>query len=243
MPSQQLVIVSDAHLGMAPPGTEEAFHAFLDAVPELGDALLVNGDLFHFWFSWRRVVPRGGLATVMRLAALAKRMPVALTGGNHDRWGGTFWEHDLGIRFSPGELRLAVGGTAVIAVHGDGVAEAHWRGRLIHRVIGGRFVPGVFRLLHPDAGMWLVDRLGGHLGDTTADPAVLDEAAGRQRAWAAARLAAEAGAALLVMGHTHRPALEEPLPGRRYLNPGAWLDGHRYAVASAGGVELRRFQG
>ena len=41
-----LVIISDAHLGVAPPGTEEALLEFLEAVPELGDCLLINGDLF-----------------------------------------------------------------------------------------------------------------------------------------------------------------------------------------------------
>lgn len=243
MPPQQLVIVSDAHLGTAPAGVEEAFHAFLDAVPTLGDALLINGDLFHFWFAWRRVVPRAGLATVARLGALARRMPVAMTGGNHDRWGGTFWEQDLGIRFSRQELRLSAGAATVLAVHGDGVAEARWRGRMIHSVVGSPIVPGLFSLLHPDAGIWLVDRLGGHLGDSNASAAVLDAAARRQQAWAAERLRAEPELTLLVMGHTHRPALEEPLPGRRYLNPGAFLDGYRYAVATRDGAELRQFQG
>jgi UDP-2,3-diacylglucosamine pyrophosphatase LpxH len=43
------------------------------------------------------------------------------------------------------------------------------------------------------------------------------------------------------MGHTHTPAQSEPFPGRRYCNPGAWLDGFRYAVATEQAVELRQF--
>jgi UDP-2,3-diacylglucosamine pyrophosphatase LpxH len=41
------------------------------------------------------------------------------------------------------------------------------------------------------------------------------------------------------MGHTHRPVLTEPTPGRQYVNPGAWMDGYRYAVISETGAELR----
>jgi UDP-2,3-diacylglucosamine pyrophosphatase LpxH len=48
---------------------------------------------------------------------------------------------------------------------------------------------------------------------------------------------------LLVMGHTHRPALAEVSPGRWYVNPGAWMDGCCYAIASRSTVELRRFPG
>jgi hypothetical protein len=43
------------------------------------------------------------------------------------------------------------------------------------------------------------------------------------------------------MGHTHRPALIEPFPERRYVNPGAWLDGLRYAIATDHGVELHQY--
>jgi UDP-2,3-diacylglucosamine pyrophosphatase LpxH len=59
--------------------------------------------------------------------------------------------------------------------------------------------------------------------------------------WAETRLARDPSLGLLVLGHTHRPALTEPAPGRRYLNPGAWFDGFRYAVATERVVELRRF--
>ncbi len=240
---ERLVIVSDSHLGAVPDRVEEAFLAFLDQVERFGDGLLVNGDLFEFWFSYRRVIPRAGVRVVARLGELARRIPVAMTGGNHDRWGGSFWETELGIRFAPQELRLQLGGRTVLAVHGDGVAEAHWRGRLIHKITRHPLTSTLYRLMHPDAGIWLVKRFSGHLADSTRDAAVLDAAAARQRTWAERRLAAEPDVALLVMGHTHRTALTEPKPGQRYLNPGAWLDGLRYAVATAQGVELSQFPG
>lgn len=243
MPMERLVIVSDAHLGSVPERVEEAFLAFLDHVPAIGDGLLVNGDLFDFWFSYKRVIPRAGIRVVAQLASLARRLPVAMTGGNHDRWGGSFWENDLGIRFGAQELRLPLGGGTVLAVHGDGVAEAHWRGRLMHRISKHPLTSAVYHLLHPDIGIWLVDRMSGHLADSTSDAAGLDAAAVRQRTWAERRLAEEPEVTLLVMGHTHRPALTEPHPGQRYLNPGAWLDGLRYAVATESGVTLSQFPG
>ena len=55
------------------------------------------------------------------------------------------------------------------------------------------------------------------------------------------RLSSSTLIGLLVMAHTHRPALTEPFPGRRYLNPGAWIEGRCYAVASGDGVELKQW--
>lgn len=243
MAIERLVIVADAHLGAVPADVEAAFLEFLDVVPSLGDGLLINGDLFAFWFAYRRAIPREGVAVLARLAALARTMPVAMTGGNHDRWGDTFWEQELGIRFSPDELRIPLATGAALAVHGDGVAEARWHGRLLHSAFRHPVTSGIYRLLHPDFGFWLVDRFAGRLADATRDPAVLDAAAARQRAWAEARLRAAPELTLLVMGHTHRPALAEVAPGRWYLNPGAWMDGFCYATAGGGTVMLRRFRG
>lgn len=237
----RLVIVSDAHLGAVPAAVEQGFLRFLDAVPDLGDGLLINGDLFDFWYAWRRVIPRAGIRVVSRLAALAERMPVALAGGNHDRWGGSFWHDELGIRYSPGELRLDFGGRSALAVHGDGVAEEKKRSVLLHHITRHPVTDAVFSVIHPDFGIWLVDRLSNHLADSTRHPEVLDRAATRQRAWAEARLRSDAGLALLVMGHTHRATAVELLPGQWYLNPGAWFEGARYAVATPESVELRQF--
>lgn len=214
---------------------------FLDRVPTLGDALLVNGDLFDFWFAWRRAIPRGGFRVASALAQLARKCPVFMTGGNHDRWGDSFWDRDAGITFGAEGVRLKVGARDTVAIHGDGLTEQHWSAKLMHRITRNRVTIATFRSLPPDFGFWLVDRLSGKLADSTRDAAVLDRAATAQAAWAERYLAQNPSVGLLILGHTHRTALREVAPGRRYLNPGAWLDGLRYAVANGESVELRTF--
>ncbi len=240
---RRLVIVSDAHLGAVPEATEAALLRFLEAVPGLGDGLLVNGDLFDFWFAYRRAIPRAGFRVASALATLGRRLPVLLTGGNHDRWGDSFWDREAGLRFGADGLRFRLGDRDVFALHGDGVAEQRWSGRLLHRITRHPVTVAGFRALPADLGFWLVDRMSGRLADDSRDAAVLDRAAAAQRAWAETRLQDEPGLHLLVMGHTHRPCLAEPEPGRWYLNPGAWADGFRYAVATPGGATLHRFEG
>src|SRR5512133_2674191 len=110
-----LVVVSDAHLGVAPSGVEEALLSFLEAVPDLGDCLLVNGDLFDFWFSYGRVIPRRGFHVAAALARLRRRVPIVMVGGNHDRWGGDFWERDVGVQFDPRRLTFDIGTRRVAA--------------------------------------------------------------------------------------------------------------------------------
>ncbi|MGH7581545.1 MAG: UDP-2,3-diacylglucosamine diphosphatase [Gemmatimonadales bacterium] len=241
MPGHTLVVVSDAHLGVTPPAVEEALLAFLDAVPTLGDSLLVNGDLFDFWFSYSRVVPRRGFLVAAALARLARRLPVLMVGGNHDRWGGDLWSRDLGLRFDPHRLSFNIGRLRVAAIHGDGLTEPRRRAMLLHRLINHPATSAVYRALHPDLGFRLVEMLSPQLGDHNPDEARLEAAAAQQRAWAAALLAREPELGMVIMGHTHRAELSRTPTGGTYLNPGAWFEGLRYAVATEDGAVLRQF--
>jgi UDP-2,3-diacylglucosamine hydrolase len=241
VPGHTLVVVSDAHLGVTPPAVEEALLAFLDAVPTLGDSLLVNGDLFDFWFSYSRVVPRRGFHVAAALAHLARRMPVLMVGGNHDRWGGDFWSRDLGLRFEPYRLSFRLGRAQVAAIHGDGVGEGRRGARILHRMIHHPATSAIYRALHPELGFRLVEALSPHLGDQGADERRLEAAAAQQRAWATGLLAREPELGMVIMGHTHRPEVARAPGGGTYLNPGAWFDGFRFAVATEDGAELRQF--
>jgi len=243
MPLERLVVVSDAHLGAAPRAVEDAFLAFLDELPRLGDGLLINGDLFHFWFGQRHAIPVPGVRILPAIAALTKRIPLAMTGGNRDRWGDPFWQSDLGVRFDPQRLRLRLGDTALLALHGDCVPEDTWQARLRHRLAALPVTSAVYRALPADLGYRLVGRFGGGLLHGNHDAQAMDRAALRQRIWAERLFQETPDVAYLVMGHTHRAAAAELAPGRHYLNPGAWLDEFRYGVVTRSGVELKRFPG
>ena len=242
MPSRVLV-VADAHLGQVPPAIESAFHSFLEAVPDLGEALLINGDLFDFWFEYGAVIPRRHFGTVAKLQALrAKGIAITLIGGNHDRWGGDFLSKDLGIGFHGGAAEIDVAGRRAFVAHGDGLTEQHWSATLMHRVTRHPATVRVFRALHPDLGFWIAHRLSGTLADSTRDPTVLDRAARAQAQYAADLLRRRSDLGLVILAHTHRPALERLDGGRAYLNPGAFLDGGRYAIVTKDEVALKAFQ-
>lgn len=240
MIGHRLVVVGDAHLGAAPRADEDALIALLDAVPTLGDALLVTGDLYDFWFSYRRVIPRHAARVTAALITLARRLPVLMIGGNHDRWGGGFWE-ETGIRFAPHRLPFEAAGRRVLAVHGDGMHPERLSASLLNTLINSRPLIAAFRHVPPGIGFRVADALGHDPAFARAHPEVVEAAARRQRAIAERLLGDDPAIGALIMGHTHREAAEELAPGRWYLNPGAWLDGHRYALLDATGARLARF--
>jgi UDP-2,3-diacylglucosamine hydrolase len=237
-----VVVVADAHLGQVPPAVAAAFHRFLDAVPDLGDALLIDGDLFDFWFEYGSVIPRRHFGTVEKLHALrTSGVPITLVGGNHDRWGGDFLTNDLGIAFHPGEAELDVAGRRAFVAHGDGLTEQHWSARVMHQLTRHRVTIRAFRVLHPDVGFWIARHLSRKLADNTRDRAVLDRAEQAQAQYAEQLLARRPDLELVILAHTHRPALSQLPNSRAYLNPGAFLDGGRYAIVTKDNVDLKTF--
>ena len=79
------------------------------------------------------------------------------------------------------------------------------------------------------------------LGESSRSEAVVSEAAERQRRVALSIMKERPDLRLLVLSHTHRSALIEVESGRWYLNPGPWMDEHRFAVVTDRGPELRVF--
>ncbi len=236
-------MVSDAHLGGVPDEVATALHAFLDALPQAGDHLVINGDLFEFWFEYGSVIPRRAFPTLARLAAARGRgVRLTVTGGNHDRWGRGFWQREMGAAFHPSGAFLELAGWRAFVAHGDGVAEQHLGARVLHSITRHPVTAALFRWVHPDLGHGLVERFSGILGGATRDPKVVERAAAAQESWARALLGSHEDLDLVVLGHTHRALLAAVAERRWYLNPGAWMDGFRYAVITERGPELATYR-
>ena len=242
MSAERVVVVGDSHLGSADPGDQSAFHDFLAALPGMAHRLIITGDLFDFWFEYKYVIPRRPFPTLARLAALVQQgVAIEAFGGNHDRWGGSFWRRDLGIPFHREGAELDLAGRKAWVTHGDGLTETKLGGRIIHSVTRNPITVGTFRLLHPDVGFWLADRLSGGLAEGNRTPEAMDRAAAAQERYARALLDRRPELNLVLMAHTHRQRLVEHRPGRFYLNAGQWMVDRSYAVMDEAEIKLMRW--
>ncbi len=237
--NSRTVVVSDIHLGAIPPAGERAFLAFLEGVPDLGDELLINGDLFDFWFEYREVVPRGHFAVLAALRGLVEGgLPVRFLGGNHDAWGGGFLEREVGIRLVEGPAVLDVGGRRAYVAHGDGLGVGDWGYRALKRASRSRLGRALFGAIHPDLGVPAARRASATEIRRVGGPGPEVARADRLASHARELLASREDIDLVIFGHTHRPQLEEVRPGRYYLNAGDWIHHRSYAVVSPGNIRL-----
>src|SRR3712207_8538092 len=99
-------VISDIHLGARSRDMERALVAFLRSLPGRAKSLLINGDLFDFWFEWKTVIPRNHFRTLGALADVADAgIETLMIAGNHDGWGGELLTNDVGVQYLRGPWR------------------------------------------------------------------------------------------------------------------------------------------
>lgn len=234
-------LISDAHLGVASRDAERALVGFLSHVNEHAGSLVVNGDLFDFWFEWSWVIPRIGYRVIAALAAIAERgTPVIWIAGNHDCWGGSFLRDDVGLQYVVGCWRGDAAGWRLRVEHGDGLrGAADRRYRLVRPILRNRAAMWAYRnLLHPD---W-ASRLALGTSATSRTYSAADNGEGL-KAVAFRDLAGDANLDAIVFGHSHIPALVEAPSGGYYGNAGNWLTDTTYLRIDESGLCLCRWTG
>ncbi len=233
-------VISDAHLGIGPLEMERAFVRFLRSLEGRAASLVINGDLFDFWFEWKSVIPRRSFRALAALAELHDTgMPILWVAGNHDCWGGNILREDVGAEYHIGDWSGEIAGWRTKVAHGDGLRdrEDRWY-RFIKPVMRNRVAIAAFRMLHPDRATSIA------LGSSTASRVhrARDEGRGL-RAIATDTLEREREVDLLIYGHSHIAALERTSTGGVFANAGSWLEAPTYLVITGEKIELRKAKG
>jgi len=99
---KKVYFLSDFHLGVPDHASslvrEKKIVAFLERAKADAATIFIVGDLFDFWFEYRKVVPKGYVRILGKLAELTDvGIPVHFFVGNHDMWMSGYFEQELNI--------------------------------------------------------------------------------------------------------------------------------------------------
>lgn len=245
-----IYFVSDIHLGAGSRAeamaTEHAFCRWLDMVAADATEIYLLGDIFDFWFEHRRVVPKGFVRVLGRLAELTDRgVRVVLFTGNHDMWSREYLEEECGMEIYYRPEVMEIGGRNIHVAHGDNINIGN---KPLLRAMNAMFRSGALRwmfswLIHPDLALKFGAWWSGKSRKSHGSEPITVDMLGYLVDYAREHKAHNANVELYIFGHmhlAHRVAIE----GAEVLFLSDWSGTKAVygAMTDDGKVELRDFE-
>lgn len=241
---------SDVHLGAD--GSDETrrrerrFVAWLDMAARDAEAIFLVGDIFDFWFEYVRVIPKGFVRTLGKLAEIADSgVRIYFFTGNHDMWCYDYFERECGIKvfFSPQRMRLA--GRNVLIAHGDNMnIDDKPLLRLMNTIFRSKTARRIFSwAVHPDLALRFGHWWSGKSRKTHAAETLTRDSLGFLIDYARRYEAQHPDTDYIIFGHMHY-ACDYREDGLRVLFLGSWDDANPvYGVIDGEGeAELKTFE-
>ncbi len=235
---EDIYFISDVHLGAHSEDLEllktSRLINFLKSIQDHADYLYIVGDLYDFWFEYRRAIPKINLKIVSALQRLVESgIEVRYFIGNHDLWHETYLQNELGVTILREPLEVQHNGMKLFIAHGDGLAPGERKLRFFKRIMQSRTNIFLYRLIHPDIGIPLA-----RFFSNRSKKKGLNRFIEQYKAFAHAKLANGFDAVLL--GHTHFPVFEKR-DDKYYINIGDWIKHFTYVRMSGRALELMRW--
>ncbi|GAB4412336.1 MAG: UDP-2,3-diacylglucosamine diphosphatase [Bacteroidia bacterium] len=166
----KIYLLSDLHLGAPDPARsllrEKHAVRFLREVAHDASHLYLLGDVFDFWFEYKRAVPRGYVRLLGQLAEMADRgVEIHVFAGNHDLWYRDYLHEQFGAILHHDPVEVAFFGRRYFLAHGDGLGPGDHGYKLMKRVFTHPLSKWLYARLHPNFGIALAQWLSQHGGN------------------------------------------------------------------------------
>lgn len=243
----KIYFASDFHLGINTQKTsrerERIICSWLDSIRHDAEKIYLIGDLFDFWFEYKRAVPKGFVRFLGKLAELKDAgISIEVFTGNHDMWLFDYFPSELGIPVHRKELIVEHDGKKFFIGHGDGKGPGDTGYKILKKIFANRVCQFLFARLHPNFGIGLADYLSRRSRAMTEVEAFLGEDKEWLVLYANRKLDTLNDIDYFVFGHRHLP-LDILLKNKksRYINTGDWFKHYTYAVFDGSDISVRTF--
>ena len=215
--------ISDVHLGLQNESLEREKEKllvdFLKFAESNCDELFIVGDLFDYWFEYKRVIQKGFIRTLGALASFKDSgKEIHYIIGNHDFLHKDFFEKEIGAKVYEEEIITELNGSKFFIAHGDGLMAGDNGYKMLKKVLRNKIIQRVYSIIHPDLGIKIASGSSKASRDYTSGKdygefsGLLDTA----------KQLINKEYDYVIFGHSHRRAMEK-IDNGMYVNIGTWL--------------------
>jgi UDP-2,3-diacylglucosamine hydrolase len=242
---KSIYFLSDFHLGVPDHASslarEKKIVAFLETIRHDAAMIFIVGDLFDFWFEYRKVVPKGFVRILGKMAELTDAgIPIHFFVGNHDMWMSGYFEKELDIPvfYEPREYEF--NGKKFLVGHGDGLGPGDHGYKFIKKIFRNPICQFLFGLIPPYFGMALAEFSSRGSRSITGNSD--EQFLGEGKEWLiqyCKQKVANQDFDFFIFGHRHLPIDFSLNESSRYINLGDWLKYNSYAQFDGENLSLK----
>jgi UDP-2,3-diacylglucosamine hydrolase len=242
-----IYFASDLHLGMEPRSEslerERWFVEWLEQIRHDARELWLLGDVFDYWFEYRKVVPRGYTRFLGKLASLSDDgVEIHIFTGNHDVWIFDYLPGEIGLTVHRKPVTRSWNNKHFLIGHGDGLLASDRGYRLMQAIFRNRVLQWLYARLHPNgtiafAQWWSRksrDKKGSYVPFLGAEKE-------HQVRYAKKILKKEPGMNYFVFGHRHVAFQIRLSKTSQVFCIGDWISNFTYAVFDGEQLHLKKF--
>lgn len=241
----KIYFASDFHLGA--PNHQQSIQRekkivrWLNIIEEEAKALYLLGDIFDFWFEYKKVVPRGFTRLLGKLAQMADNgIEIYFFTGNHDLWTSDYLENEIGLTVYHTPQKIEYKGKTFFLGHGDGLGPSDKGFKVLKKIFTNRFCQSLFACIHPNIGVKLAHYWSKKSRDPSGTPFL-----GKDNEWLilyAKEKLKEDHIDYFIFGHRHLPLDIQLNSTSRYINLGDWMSHYSFAVFDNDELQLKYFK-
>lgn len=245
---KRIYFLSDFHLGVPDAAAslqrEKRIVAFLDEIKKDASCIFIVGDMFDFWFEYRKVVPKGFVRLLGKLAEITDSgIAIHFFLGNHDMWMRDYLQKELNITVYSKPQAFEFNGKKLLVGHGDGLGPGDHGYKFIKKVFRNPVSKFLFGILPPYIGMGIAHYFSrkSRVATGNSDAVFL----GEDKEWLIVYcrgILQQEHFDYFIFGHRHLPIDFKLDEKSRYINLGDWIKYNSYAVMTGTEIELTYYQ-
>lgn len=248
MTSKKIFFASDFHLG-APNyekslAREKKVVRWLDTIADEAEEIYLLGDVFDFWFEYKRAIPKGFVRIQGKLAELTDSgIKINWFIGNHDMWIFDYIPKELGVNLIRTEIVRTYGNKKFFIGHGDGLGPGDRGYKFLKKVFRSPISQWLFARLHPNFGIGLANLSSQKSRAATAesDAKFYGEEKEMLIQYCKAKLK-EDSYDYFIFGHRHLPIRFKLNEKSTYINIGDWINYFTYGEFDGENFYLKTFE-
>jgi len=242
----KIYFASDLHLGV--PNKEKSlvreklFVQWLDEIKTDAEAIFLVGDIFDFWFEYKKAVPKGYVRLLGKLAEISDSgIPIHIFTGNHDMWLFDYLEDEINAHIYREPIEISLKGKRFFIGHGDGLGPGDNSYKLIKKIFNNKLCQWLFERIHPNLGISIAQYWSKKSRIANGEK---DESYHGEKEWLTQFCREKMKTIDLdffIFGHRHLPLEVDLGNNTTYINLGEWVNYNSYAVFDGKNLELKRY--